>query len=116
HKRRSCGCDTSFTIARSSRSSENCNGNRPFPALFLGAGAGQATVALVNRAREIPVCGWKAVAAVFARRPECVRRLFFDPETGRRAGEFSRYLAKSRRIYRQVEPEELAKVAGTVHH
>jgi TrmH RNA methyltransferase len=66
--------------------------------------------------REIPVCGWKAVAAVFARRPECVRRLFFDPVTGRRAGEFSKYLAKERRIYRQVSAEELAKVAGTVHH
>lgn len=54
--------------------------------------------------------------AVFARRPECVRRLFFDPDTGRRAGEFSKYLAKERRIYRQVPPEELEKVAGTVHH
>jgi TrmH RNA methyltransferase len=70
----------------------------------------------VKRVREIPVCGWKSVAAVFARRPECVRRLFFDPATGRRAGDFSKYLAKERRIYRQVEPEELEKVAGTVHH
>lgn len=82
---------------------------------FGGPGAA-ATVAGVKRMREVPVCGWKAVAAVFARRPECVRRLFFDPDTGRRAGEFSKYLAKERRIYRQVSSEELAKVAGTVHH
>lgn len=56
------------------------------------------------------------MAAVFARRPECVRRLFFDPATGRRAGEFSKYLARARRVYRQVTPAELARIAGTVHH
>jgi TrmH RNA methyltransferase len=66
--------------------------------------------------REIPVCGWTAVAAVFARRPECVRRLFFEPETGRRAGEWCKRLARDRRIYRQVTPEELERIAGTVHH
>lgn len=70
----------------------------------------------MNRVREVPVCGWKAVEAVFARRPECVRRLFFDPDTGRRAGAFSKYLAKERRIYRQVTAEELEKISGTVHH
>lgn len=74
------------------------------------------TFARVNRRREIPVCGWKAVSAVFAQHPECVRRLFFDPETGRRAGDFSKYLARERRIYRQVTADELEKVAGTVHH
>jgi RNA methyltransferase, TrmH family len=83
---------------------------------FFGGPAAPATVADVKRVREVPVCGWKAVAAVFARRPECVRRLFFDPDTGRRAGEYSRYLAQARRIYRQIEPAELEKVAGTVHH
>jgi TrmH RNA methyltransferase len=67
-------------------------------------------------AREIPVCGWKAVEAVFAKRPECVRRLFFDPVNGRRAGGFSKYLARERRIYRQVTAEELGKISGTVHH
>jgi len=66
--------------------------------------------------REIPVCGWKSVAAVFARHPECVLRLFFDARTGRQAGEWCKYLAAERRIYRQVEAAELEKVAGTVHH
>jgi TrmH RNA methyltransferase len=58
----------------------------------------------------------KAVAAVFARRPECVKRLFFDPDTGRAAGDFCRLLAREKRVYRQVPPEELERIAGTVHH
>jgi RNA methyltransferase, TrmH family len=56
------------------------------------------------------------VAAVFARHPECVSRLFFEPDTGRRAGDFAKYLARERRIYRQVPADELEKVSGTVHH
>lgn len=69
-----------------------------------------------RKRREIPVCGWKAVSAVFARHPESVLRLFFDARTGREAGEWCKYLARERRIYRQVTPAELEKVAGTVHH
>lgn len=66
--------------------------------------------------QEVPVCGWKAVGAVFARRPESVRRLFFDPATGKRAGDLCALLARERRVYRQVAPEDLVKIAGTVHH
>ena len=62
------------------------------------------------------MCGWKAVAAVFDRHPGLVVRLFFDEPTGRRAGDWCKYLARERRIYRQVTPGELEKVAGTVHH
>lgn len=69
-----------------------------------------------RKRREIPVCGWKAVSAVFNRHPESILRLFFDAPTGREAGDWCKYLARERRIYRQVTPEELAKVAGTVHH
>jgi len=58
----------------------------------------------------------KAVAAVFARRPECVKRLFFEPETGRGAGEFCKLLAREKRVYRQVPEDELERIAGTVHH
>lgn len=62
------------------------------------------------------MCGLKAVSAVFERRPECVIRLFFDPPTGRRVGEYCRYLAREKRVYRQVKADELARIAGTVHH
>jgi RNA methyltransferase, TrmH family len=66
--------------------------------------------------REIPVCGLAAVKALFARRPEAIKRFFFDLPTGRRVGEISAWLAAQRRVYRQVLPEELEKIAGTIHH
>jgi len=65
---------------------------------------------------EINVCGWQAVSTLFAQHPGDVLRLFFDPATGKRAGEMCSLLAKTKRVYRQVPPAELEKVAGTVHH
>lgn len=65
---------------------------------------------------EINVCGWQAVSTLFAQHPDDVLRLFFDPATGKRAGEMCSLLAKTKRVYRQVLPAELEKVAGTVHH
>lgn len=70
----------------------------------------------MSETREIAVCGMKAVSAVFARRSDCVIRLFFDPPTGRRIGSFCKLMAESRRVYRQLPARDLAKVAGTVHH
>ncbi len=66
--------------------------------------------------KEIPVCGEAAVRAVFDRNPDAVRRLFFDYPTSRRAAGWSRLMARTRRVYRVVEPAELARIAGTVHH
>ncbi len=66
--------------------------------------------------RELNICGWPSVAALFARHPDAVRRLFFDAGTGKRAGDFCRQLAQEKKVYRQVEPAELEKIAGTLHH
>lgn len=68
------------------------------------------------RITEINVCGWQAVSTLFARHPDDILRLFFDPAAGKRAGEMCSWLAKHKRIYRQVPPAELERVAGTVHH
>jgi len=76
----------------------------------------QPRVRAEERSREIPVCGLSAVQALFASRPTAIKRLFFDLPTGRRVGAISGYLAGQRKVYRQVLPEELEKVAGTVHH
>lgn len=62
------------------------------------------------------ICGWAAVSALFARHPDEIRRLFFDPAAGKRAGDLCRQLAAARKVYRQVPAEELEKIAGTVHH
>jgi TrmH RNA methyltransferase len=66
--------------------------------------------------REHTVCGLVAVKALFARDAGAIKRLYFDYETGRRIGVICRALAAARKIYRCVEPLELEKVAGTVHH
>lgn len=65
---------------------------------------------------ETNVCGWQAVSTLFARHPDEIRRLFFDPATGKRAGEMCAALAQDRRVYRQVPADELERIAGTVHH
>ena len=71
---------------------------------------------LPGKTKEINVCGWQAVSALFARHPGEVLRLFFDPPSGQRAGEYCRALAGEKKVYRQVPPAELEKIAGTVHH
>ena len=66
--------------------------------------------------KELNVCGWQAVSALFARHPAEVRRLFFDAATGKRAGEFCSRLAQQKKVYRQVGGAELEKIAGTKLH
>ncbi|WP_431281880.1 TrmH family RNA methyltransferase [Humitalea sp. 24SJ18S-53] len=62
------------------------------------------------------ICGAPAVAALFACRPAAVLRLFYVPEQRFRAGPYCALLAKSRRPYREVPPEEMTRIAGTPHH
>lgn len=61
-------------------------------------------------------CGPAAVAAVFARRPNDVMRLFHTPERRREAGPHCAAMARLRRPYREVVAADLARVAGTQHH
>jgi RNA methyltransferase, TrmH family len=69
-----------------------------------------------HKAKEINVCGWQAVSALFEQHPDEIRRLFFDASTGKRAGDLCRYLAQHRKVYRQLPAEELQRVAATLHH
>lgn len=62
------------------------------------------------------LCGPAAVAACFAVRPEAVLRLFYTGQRRGLAGPFCSALARARRPYREVPPEELARIAGTPHH
>lgn len=68
------------------------------------------------RTKEIPVCGLAAVQALFDKDPGAVKRLYFDYATSRRVPKIASAMAKTKRIYRVVLPEELEKVGGTVHH
>ena len=62
------------------------------------------------------IAGLAAVAAAFSVRPQSVLRLFYVPTRRRDAGPFCKLLAAARRPYREVPPEELARIAGTAHH
>ena len=65
---------------------------------------------------ELKICGLAAVRARFARDPGSIQRLFFDLERSRQVGVMSRVLAQAKKIYRCVEPAELEKIAGSMHH
>jgi TrmH RNA methyltransferase len=65
---------------------------------------------------ELKICGLAAVRARFARDPGSIQRLFFDYATGRQVGVMSKVLAQAKKIYRCVEPAELEKIAGSLHH
>jgi RNA methyltransferase, TrmH family len=65
---------------------------------------------------ELKLCGLAAVRARFARDAASIQRLYFDYATGRKIGVMCKALAAQKKIYRCVEPPELEKIAGTVHH
>ena len=79
-------------------------------------GSLDARIHMSLRRSEQAICGFAAVSALYAKRPEAIRRLFFDAARSRMCGEISRWLAANKKVYRQVAPEELEKVSGTVHH
>ena len=74
-------------------------------------------LAQVRDKREfVRVAGLSAVTALFARAPQRVERLFYEERMKGEVGSFCAELAKSRKPYRMVPSEELAKVAGTQMH
>ena len=62
------------------------------------------------------VAGLPAVAALFAKAPHRVERLFFDQRMRAKVGDFCAELARSRKPYRLTPSEELERVAGSVMH
>lgn len=66
--------------------------------------------------KEITVCGLPAVKAQFEADPKSLVRLFFDLSTGRKIGAICKALAQAKKVYRCVEPAELEKIAGSIHH
>jgi TrmH RNA methyltransferase len=62
------------------------------------------------------ICGLNAVTALFARRPDDVIRLFYNEENKSRVGPLCAELARVRRPYRLLPPDEMERAAGTPHH
>jgi TrmH RNA methyltransferase len=62
------------------------------------------------------ICGVAPVRALFLRRAQDVIRLFYLPDRRREAGPLCAHLARTKRVYREVDEQELARIAGTEHH
>ncbi|MBU8536385.1 TrmH family RNA methyltransferase [Falsiroseomonas tokyonensis] len=62
------------------------------------------------------LCGPAAAAAAFATRPDAVLRLFYLETRRREVGPLCAQMARNRRPYREVTPDELMRIAGTEHH
>ncbi len=71
---------------------------------------------LLHERTLLRVCGLAAVRALFETDPARVERLFFEPRLRSEAGRFCSVLAHARKPYREIDPGELARVAGTVLH
>jgi TrmH RNA methyltransferase len=65
---------------------------------------------------EDRICGTNAVTALFARRPEAARRLFYTAGMKEQAGPLCAVMAQQRRPYRLLEEAEIVKAAGSIHH
>jgi TrmH RNA methyltransferase len=70
----------------------------------------------MSKTVPLKLCGLSAVRARFRRDAGSIQRLYFDYATGRKIGVMCKALAAAKKIYRCVEPAELEKISGTVHH
>lgn len=65
---------------------------------------------------EAVIFGLRAALAVAAHRPHAIRRAFHTKKRRREVGPLLSATAAQRRPYREVDRDELRKIAGTVHH
>ncbi|MBM4074528.1 MAG: RNA methyltransferase, partial [Planctomycetes bacterium] len=65
---------------------------------------------------EVAISGLSNVRSRFERDPESIKRLFLTQEIAPKVGDICRRLAELRRVYRCVEPEELERISGSIHH
>lgn len=68
------------------------------------------------KVREIKICGRNAAASLFERRPDDIIRVYVTEESLRIFPKLLKWCATNKRAYHVVTPEDLEKVADTVHH
>ncbi len=66
--------------------------------------------------RESVVYGLRAALAVAKHRPTAIRRVFHHRKLRQEVGPILKAAAASRRPYREVDKDELTRIAGGVHH
>ncbi len=65
---------------------------------------------------ELAVCGYEAVMALAKNNVEKITRLYFTQDRMMSLGDLCRTLAKRKAPYNKVEPAELEKLCGSIHH
>lgn len=65
---------------------------------------------------EAVIYGLRAALAVGQHRPDAIRRVFHDEQRRRAVGPLLKATAALRRPYREVPPDELERIAGSIHH
>lgn len=68
------------------------------------------------RAKELVICGLKAVRSRFETHSDSVKRLFFNRAMATHVGDLCRWMAQERLVYRCVDSNELELISGSVHH
>lgn len=106
--------DPAFTV--SNRRPSRPSPARPGPAKRVSSPAIASQPGVEKPASLLRICGLSAVAALFERAPGRVLRLFYEARRARDVGRYCAHLAQTRRPYRQVSPDELGRIAGTVLH
>lgn len=69
-----------------------------------------------NRAEEMKVYGENACLALFEHRPEAIVRVWATVQMSHQIGHIFSYLAKHKKVYHVVDPQELSLVSGSEHH
>ena len=62
------------------------------------------------------ICGANAVGALFRVRGADVLRLFYTQAARQTVGHWCAEMARTKRPYRELPPDEMARAAGTTHH
>ncbi|TWB17002.1 TrmH RNA methyltransferase [Nitrospirillum amazonense] len=97
---------------RSAKGPSKAAPSKPAPSKPAAEGAVGESI----RRKAFRILGLPAVAALFARDPGRVERLFFDDRMKEKVGSYCAGLAQARKVYRLLPAEEMEKVAGTPLH
>lgn len=66
--------------------------------------------------KQLAVCGMAAVKALAKEHPEKIRKLYYTEDNIYQFGSLCKYLAQNKIPYNKVEPLDLEKLCGSVHH
>lgn len=101
---------------RSPRQSGGVSSRRPHRGHARAADDEHAERESRPKDKLVRIAGLPSVAEVFKVGPDRVERLYFDGDNKTQVQTWCAYLARRRKVYRQVGADEMQRVAGTAMH